>query len=680
MVNNILMSSSRIYLQCFFVWLSLCLSIPGKSNVQHQQADSLNLAAQKAFRQNLALSFHLAQHAKELSTRDNYDRGKVESICTLGLIQALSKYPISAIDTLTFHLKLVPENNTQARFALEATLAQCWYYRGFYDSSQYYFNRAISKFTTETDLPQYGLFYLFGARLYLKVGAMGKALHCYDVATKVWQLSRKKEKGVQWDVLGSIYYAQRLYDKALECFRQSVRQLLKEKNVLESINPLIHLGNTFYLKMEDDSAKWYYTQALETAQQVGDSLSTAILNSNLSRLALESKNPSLALQYALRAADVLSGEQYISSEAGNEQQIGDIYGELNDIPSAIKHVQNALRLARISGNQTIVRDCYKSLSEFYAWIHKPEIAYENLLAAYRIKDSTQPAMFGRQLAEMEVKYATERKENEIQILKQNQQIATLKISEQKSKMSNQRFMLFALIALLIGGITSLYFYLSKRKLIEGAKQKEAARKAIEEERIRLAKDIHDELGSGLSKIRFLSELVSAPKDNSSNLNTTLHSISITAHNLVDNMKDLIWAMNPSNSTLDNLIARIREYATDYLEDTPIKLTWQLPDYIPKHPITKEFSRNIFMIVKEALQNIVKHAEANSVHILLQIQPKFILSISDNGIGYDKQSIKYGNGLRNMDNRALFVGATFTVESQKSRGTTILISCRTLPLS
>ncbi|MBS1781478.1 MAG: hypothetical protein JSS78_00255 [Bacteroidetes bacterium] len=674
------MSGCRIYFQSLLVGLIICLSIQCRSNVRHHQADSLNLAAQKAFRENLALSFHLAQQAKEVSIRNNYDWGKIESVCTLSLIQALTKHPSFAIDSLNFLLKQVPENGIRIRFAIDAILAQCWYYRGFYDSSQYYFNRAISKFTSEIDLSQYGLLYLFGSRLYLKVGAMGKALHCYDEATKVWQLSRNKENGVQWDVLGSIYYAQRLYDKALESFRQSAHLLLKEKNDLESINPLIHLGNTFYLKMEDDSAKWYYTQALNTAQGVGDSLSTAILNSNLSRLALESKNPSLALQYALRAKGVLSDEQYISTEAGNEQQLGDIYGELNDIPTAINHVQNALRLARISGNQTIVRDCYKSLSEFYAWIHKPESAYENLLAAYRIKDSTQPALFGRHLAEMEVKYATEKKESEIKILKQNQQIATLKIGEQKSRMENQRFMLFALIAFLIGGIMSLYFYLGKRKLIEGEKQKEAARKAIEEERIRLAKDIHDELGSGLSKIRFLSELVFSSNDNSSSLNTTLHSISTTAHNLVDNMKDLIWAMNPSNSTLDNLIARIREYATDYLDDTPIKLTWQLPDNIPNQPITKEFSRNIFMIVKEALQNIVKHAQADNVHILLQIQPEFILSISDNGIGYDKQTIKYGNGLRNMDNRALFVGASFTVESKKIGGTTIIISCHTLPLS
>jgi signal transduction histidine kinase len=184
----------------------------------------------------------------------------------------------------------------------------------------------------------------------------------------------------------------------------------------------------------------------------------------------------------------------------------------------------------------------------------------------------------------------------------------------------------------------------------------------------MAKDIHDELGSGLSKIKFMSEVVSRKAQNNTEVLVGIKSISDTSIKLVENMRDLIWALNPENITLDGLVARIREYSYDYLTDTDKKLQFNITESIPSVKINTEAHRNIFFITKEALQNIVKHANASEIIITLKLNDFFSLNIADNGTGINETHIQ-GNGLRNMKQRAEVIGATLNIKSSQ-KGTEI----------
>ena len=140
------------------------------------------------------------------------------------------------------------------------------------------------------------------------------------------------------------------------------------------------------------------------------------------------------------------------------------------------------------------------------------------------------------------------------------------------------------------------------------------------------------------------------------------------------MRDLVWALNPDNTTLANLIARVREYSSDYLEDFPIELKSSYPENIPQSPITKESHRGIFMVVKESLNNIVKHAQASEVEILTQLSNQNLsIAIEDNGIGFDIKNYEAGNGLRNMKTRIVAAGGSFDISSNLKKGTRITIS-------
>ncbi|HMG15237.1 MAG TPA: histidine kinase [Saprospiraceae bacterium] len=174
---------------------------------------------------------------------------------------------------------------------------------------------------------------------------------------------------------------------------------------------------------------------------------------------------------------------------------------------------------------------------------------------------------------------------------------------------------------------------------------------IEKERTRIASEMHDDLGSGLTTIRFLSEKALR------NVKTVEESdqimkISDYSNKLIQNMSEIIWAMNSRFDNLTNLIGYIRRYASEYLEENEIELEFEAVSHPEEITISGEKRRNLFLIVKELLHNAVKHSKAAKIKIQLTTDDNFKISILEVGsIGFDRnQLISKGNGLYNMEKR------------------------------
>ncbi|MFI5220930.1 MAG: two-component regulator propeller domain-containing protein, partial [Bacteroidia bacterium] len=168
------------------------------------------------------------------------------------------------------------------------------------------------------------------------------------------------------------------------------------------------------------------------------------------------------------------------------------------------------------------------------------------------------------------------------------------------------FILF-LIIFLVRSI-SLRTYREKIILLEKDR-------AIEQERNRIAQDMHDELGSGLTKIAIMTE-VAKKEISAKKLSDELDEISENARDLVDNLNEIIWAMNPHNDNLKNLSAYLREYCNNFTEATNILCHYDFPDPIPENHLSEEKRRNLFLCVKEALNNMVKYAGAKNMTLAL----------------------------------------------------------------
>lgn len=227
-------------------------------------------------------------------------------------------------------------------------------------------------------------------------------------------------------------------------------------------------------------------------------------------------------------------------------------------------------------------------------------------------------------------------------------------------------LLVLLTGLLLWAIIRNYY---RRKL---AIQKAEAEKnqAVEKERNRISRDMHDDLGSGLTKIAIMSEVAKKQLPEPLKAKEQLEKISESSRELVDNLQDIIWVLNPKNDTLDSLAAYIREYALKYFEPLAVKVIFSYPEQFSTKHLSEEKRRNVFLTVKESLTNIAKHAWCNKVLISIhESRNQFELKIRDDGKGFEPEKVRlFANGLKNMKNRIQNAGGTYIIESGPGKGT------------
>jgi signal transduction histidine kinase len=189
------------------------------------------------------------------------------------------------------------------------------------------------------------------------------------------------------------------------------------------------------------------------------------------------------------------------------------------------------------------------------------------------------------------------------------------------------------------------------------------KQAIEKERTRIATDMHDDLGAGLSQIKFLSEAIGMKRQKHLPIEEEVSSIRSFSDEMIDKMGEIVWALNEKNDTLSDLLSYTRSYAVEYLAQNGVLCHVEEPENIPQDYVSSEFRRNIYLTVKEALHNIVKHAQANEVFIKIEIDSQLTIQIRDNGIGINNSSIsRWGNGLVSMKNRMSELKGLFEIES------------------
>ena len=219
-------------------------------------------------------------------------------------------------------------------------------------------------------------------------------------------------------------------------------------------------------------------------------------------------------------------------------------------------------------------------------------------------------------------------------------------------------------------------YKNRRELVERTQEQEAMKLEVEkkvfetklavinaqqEERNRISADMHDDLGAGMTTIRLFSELAKTKMGDA--VIPEIEKISASANELLNKMNAIIWSMSSSNDTLGNMVAYIRSYSQEYFENTGIDCRITIPESLPELEVSGIIRRNVFLVVKEALNNIVKHSGATEVKITLQKEEKGLsLIIQDNGKGIGNQKLsQFGNGLKNMKKRMDDVGIEFSIE-------------------
>ncbi len=196
--------------------------------------------------------------------------------------------------------------------------------------------------------------------------------------------------------------------------------------------------------------------------------------------------------------------------------------------------------------------------------------------------------------------------------------------------------------------------------------------AVERLRTKLAADLHDNIGSSLTEISILSEVISTRlQDADNDVKKNLRRISDKSRNLIDKMSDIVWLVNPKRDSLYDLILRLQDTYSELLADTNISLRSDNLKALEKVSLNMEDRQHLFLIFKEAINNSITHANCTEISLNASVHgKKLIMILNDDGSGFDMDEESLGNGLSNMKNRAETIGGKLYINSAADNGTEI----------
>jgi signal transduction histidine kinase len=441
-------------------------------------------------------------------------------------------------------------------------------------------------------------------------------------------------------------------------------------------NLYVNLAKCLQHDGKTDSAEVTLINTLQKLKKNTDKISISICLHTLGEVYFENKKYDKAYECF---KEELSVQQDIHNENGIYLAYLNLgYTAANQNPKNAPLVQSHLDKARnsfsvIQKNPDILIESNLKTAKTYELINKPAQALNYYKLYYALNDSLLNKEKLNQIVDIQTKYETEQKEQQIQSLKQSDVIKTLEIKSQGDTIRKRNLLIITVVCFVLFLLIIIYISQQRRNIKRALEKELAIKKAEEKERVRMSKDIHDELGAKLSKINFLSELMAHEKNQNPHIAETAETIAETSRQIVTNMRDLIWVLNPENNTLSNLIAHMREYTSDYLEDFSNDVKLSFPDQPDNVPISNESHREILMTVKECLNNIVKHSQATAVNVTVTIDNKTLsIMIKDNGVGIPLEK-KTGNGLRNMKTRIESLNGEVYIKSSKEEGTLVVFN-------
>ena len=414
-----------------------------------------------------------------------------------------------------------------------------------------------------------------------------------------------------------------------------------------------------------DSAGIHLLQSLELARQADAPRAIAVAWWSLGNLALVRNLPDSALACYEHSAAVADAKR--DHDIGVDALVGradalQALGDKRSVEEAITHAMNYLHAHEAGIGLVTQRNAHRLVAKVVQRMGRPDLALDHMTHWFRI-DSLIAARNIRSALGIQGELLRTDADLAIERLERERYAEAL----ERVRFSRTVIILGSTVGLLI--ILGAYFvYRSRQRGKQRLAELEVLRlqqeRTIAELRIReeVGRDMHDDLGAGLSALKLRSEMA-LRKENDPEKRKFLSTLATTAGELIVNMRQIIWTMNADQGTLADLVVYIGNYARTYLDGNALRFELLAPEQVPEVMLSAQQRRNMLLVVKEALHNIVKHANATKVLIAMSTVEGLTISIVDNGEGLPRHAdLGVGNGLRNMARRMEIVGGTFRVET------------------
>ena len=603
------------------------------------------------------------------------------SICH-GLWAQKPKQDSTAIKLLIEKAESVADTNTDAAFRIfkeakntsEHSNLPLWTARALYAESYYY---------------------------HYLMNYQGVIKNCTEAAVIFANQNLTIDEAKCYNRIGLAWMNLNKHQEALQAFFKAV-ELAESENNIDVVSRINNNIGLVYESLEDwENALNYAQLSLEYKRKTNDKKGMAYCYGNIANLLYyQNKNEEALRNFEL--ADKLFievGEEY--SVATNAVNLGNVLIDLNQPDLAIQYFNKALEYQDPQKDQMLGEWCRTVVSEANAWLKKDNLkktsfyldkcilCEEQVTDLLFLKDLySLKANYYKQIGSyaQSVKYLELSRDSQDSIYKksqnlENQKIAIryefnkkaredslqyqLNISKQEIATASYKNRMYLLLVALLLVAAIAIIIINRAKRIQERKRK----LALETMRNNIARDLHDDIGSTLSSIQIIGSLAMNQCKDNIQLKDSVSRISELSDKVSDGIREIVWSVNPAYDRLSSFTEQLRKMAADVLGANNISFHFKEKIKDPEKELSPQQRKNLLMICKETLNNSRKYSGTERMDISIKQNNQMLtIKIKDYGCGFDKEKIKMGNGLSNIERRAAEISAQLELNSQLGKGT------------
>lgn len=499
----------------------------------------------------------------------------------------------------------------------------------------------------------------------------GKTKETLSTYLKALEITNKNnlhyESGLLYKNIGVLYLNNEKFDEALNYSTKSYN-IFKNLNKDEDMGrALVNIGNSYYMKYDFDKALLYYNEAMVISEKLKDSSNIAKLLNNIGAIYIDDKRDlKKGMGFLLKSLEIKKKLKDQNSLLLQYNSIATYYAGAGDFAAAEAYLRQALELAKKSNNKDELKEVY----ETYSNIYEEKGDFGKALNYYKLYSGIKDSILNKEnieiLEDLKIKYKTAEKDAEI--------------TTQKSKLFKRNVLVFALIGLLLLAFVYYKNYqnnqkvkLQKEILYQQDLATKAVMKAEDDERKRMALHLHDGIGTLLSAINMNINVLEDFKHNENQFSNVLTKTKSILDDAITDVRDLSHQIMP-NMLIKNSLSNALRDLIEKTNSPKLKIILNIDGL--KDDIDQNIQVVIYRIIQECINNIIKHADAQSVKISIFQDDKSInIKIIDDGKGFDPlaQTAKSeGMGLENIKSRIEFLKGKIQIESVSDQGTGVQV--------
>ncbi|MEO9570062.1 MAG: sensor histidine kinase [Polaribacter sp.] len=524
------------------------------------------------------------------------------------------------------------------------------------------------------------------ASIYNKLGIahnqlfhLDSAIYCALESIKIYKkFGRQKLVAMNLNNVANLYKDSKQYLKAFKTHKECLKIRMQLKDSIGYVYSFNGIADLYGILEKKDSSEIYYKKALPIAKKLNLRNELSVIYNNLGTLYKNQGKQNSALNLfnkSLKLRKEINDNYGIISSYINLSLINI---EKKKFKIAEKQLLDALsKTKKINTTEQLIY-IYKGLISVKGNLNEPDSLDFYFKKYEQINDSLYNKQIVEQIADIDTKYKTAEKEKEISIQKEQllSQELSIKNKSLYALLFGASFIILAIIS--VGVFRKNQFkrkQLQKEIDLKDALSTIKTQNRLQEQRLRISRDLHDNIGSQLTFIiSSVDNLKYISKDANQKLKDKLSNISSFTSQTIDELRDTIWAMNKTEISVEDLHARI----LSFIEKAKIateKTTFKITENIDKNAnFSSLVGMNIFRVIQEAINNAIKYANASKIEInLIKKDNNFDAIVKDNGTGFNIKTVDLGNGLSNMEKRMSEINGSVNINSQLEKGTKISIS-------